>query len=126
MYFIDQEHKGNYEWMMERMKLISNQDVQFESTVYIGAIPDIFRKLDKFKMKPSDSPLWQLTEWDEEKGEHKFTHPALTGSTRRMCEFAVSLFNGYPVGLDEVLGSVTSEKFRKSLVQAFKIRAQIK
>lgn len=126
MYFINQEHKENYDWIMEKMMLKPNQDVQYESTVYVAGVPQIFRLIKKDKVKPSNSPLFLLTEWDEEIGNHEFTHPGLTSSTKGMCEFAISLFGGEPVSLDNVVASAASTEFKEVLVQSFKIRAQMK
>jgi len=126
MYFIDEEHEENYKWIMKKMMLNTNQDVQYEATVYMAAVPQIFRLIEKEKVRPSNSPLFLLTEWDEKIGNHEFTHPGLTGSTKGMCEFAISLFGGEPVSLDSVVASAGSAKFKEALVQSFKIRAKMK
>lgn len=123
MYFINEKHRGNYKLLMDKYHLTPEKDVQYESNIYIAAFPEIFEAIDLAKLEHS-SPLFPLTKWDEEEGKHIFTAPGLTGSTRRMCELALSLYNGYPVSLDEIFGSVVKQELLSVLFQAMKIRAK--
>lgn len=125
MFFVDENHRINYEWMMAKMQLMPKKDVQYEANIYIAAIPIIYRYLDENSFEPYESPLHQLGKWSDEEKEWDFSHPALTGSATRMCEFGASLFNGYFISLDDVLGTIASDELRQALIQAFKIRAKM-
>lgn len=124
MFFANKEHRNNYEELMIRYRLTPGQDIQYESSIYVAAFPEIFEAIDKNRLN-SHSPLFALTEWSEEEERHVFVAPELTGSTRRMCELALSLYNGYQIGLDEVFGSVVNPTMLQVLFQSMKIRARI-
>jgi hypothetical protein len=123
MNFVDDEHEENYYRLMEKYHLTPGDDIQYESSIYIAAHPDIF--IDEMVTnKEEGSPLGKLMEWNEEEEKLEPSAPSLTGTTRRMVEVGMSLYNGYPIGLDEVLGSVVSEELQDVLFQAIKIRAR--
>lgn len=121
MYFVDDTHEENYYRLMEKYHLQQGEDIQYESSIYIAAHPDIFSKK---MLNVRNSPLYAHMEWNEEKDRLVVTSPELTGSTRRMVEVGLSLYNGYSVGLDDVFGSVSSEELQDVIFQAIKIRAR--
>jgi hypothetical protein len=123
MFFTDEKHKKNYEYLMERYKLLPSQDVQYESTIYIASYPQIFELINQSELT-SSSPLFTLTTWDETENRHTFIAPGLTGTTQRMCELALSLYNGFSVNLDEIFGAVVSQEMVWTLFQAMQIRAR--
>lgn len=123
-YFIEERHKRNYELMMGVYDLRPFQSFQFEPTIYIASIPAIFDCFNNLEtLDLSISPLFELMSWSESEATWKFTASGLTGATIRMCEFAISLYNGDPVELDIVLSSVVTKEYTDALIQAFKIRA---
>ena len=88
---------------MGMYELTRGEDVQYESNIYIAAYPEIFKCLDINMIKTSSGPLFMVTKWDEEEGKHVVSAAALTGSTKRLVEVGLSLYNGYEIGLDDVL-----------------------
>jgi hypothetical protein len=81
------------------------------------------------ELDTASGPLFTLTRWtgnhdDDETGKHIVSTPGLTGSTTKLVEVGLSLYNGYSIGLDEVFGSMTSNEMFKVFVQACKIRAR--
>lgn len=127
MYFINDEHQYNYERFMSHYGLGQGVNGQYESQIYIAAIPDIFKCFDQIeKIDVNDGgPLYLLADWSEEKETFSLSHPALTGATTRLTEVGLSLYNGHPIGLDDVFGSVVQEDLLKALFQAMKIRGGI-
>ncbi|PFW72155.1 hypothetical protein COL23_25735 [Priestia aryabhattai] len=121
-YFIDDEHKKNYEALMAQFDLQMFEDCQYESSIFIAAIPILHDLLPK-SISTETSPLFELMEWDENEGKHLPSHPGLTGTSRRLLEVGLSLYNGYPIGLDDVLASVISQEYIEAIFQAIKIRA---
>lgn len=127
MFFANDEHKNNFEKLMEkysqqRTSKIAN-DVQYVANIYIAAYPEIFECLNLEELDTGAGPLYNLMEWDEEKETHVISAAGLTGSTIRLTEVGLSLYNGYPIGLDDIFGSMTSEEMFNVFVQACKIRA---
>ncbi|MFE7064525.1 hypothetical protein ACFVAD_20530 [Sutcliffiella sp. NPDC057660] len=121
MYFVNEVHQENYERLMHRYRLTPGKDIQYESSIYIAAYPEIYTE----KMYEEDnSPLYAHMRWNEEKEMHIVSSPELTGSTRRMVEVGLSLYNGYPVELDDVFGSITNMELQDVVFQAMKIRAR--
>lgn len=125
-YFIDDEHKNNFFFLMKQYGFKVGEDGQHEAAIYVSSIRDIFKLITKEELEKTVydriSPLYSLAKWDEDEDTHVFVHPGLTGSTRRMSQFGLSLYNGYPVALDEVFGSVSSKALIEVLLQAIKIR----
>ncbi|MBH0175872.1 DUF2538 family protein [Fictibacillus sp. 23RED33] len=117
MYFTNKSHYENYELLMSKY----DEGVQYEASIYIAAVPEIFNAIDLSKLD-SSSPLFALTSWNDVEEKHEFTAAQLTGATRRMCELGLSLYNGYSANLDEILSSVIDEKMVRVLFQAMKIR----
>jgi hypothetical protein len=123
MYFLDNTHKSNYWSLMNKYGLKEDQDPQYESNIYITSVPSIFKCIKLDKLDTTSGPLFSLMEWDEEEQKHVFSAPALTGSTTQLATAGVSLYNGYPIGLDDFFGSVASDDLFQVFVQACKIRA---
>ncbi len=124
-YFINEEHKNNFEHLLAHYNLRSNGDFQFVPSIYIASVPEIFYLLPSKENLDSTSPLFALTEWSEDEEEHVFVHSGLTSTTQQMCEFGLSLFNGRLIGLDEVFGSVKSEEYVRALIQAIRMRTRV-
>lgn len=126
MYFINEEHEANYQLLMGLYELKNQEDVQYQASLYIAALPEIFNKLPE-TIVPEDrsTPLVHFLNWDEEKEEHEVSHPGLTGSTRRLVEYGMSLYNGFPCDMDSLAGSATSHDYPHAIIEAFKIRARI-
>ncbi|WLR55941.1 hypothetical protein LC048_02775 [Mesobacillus subterraneus] len=127
MHFVNEMHKGNYDYLMGKYHLAPGEDAQYESTIYVAAYPDIYKAINLTKLSTMlhMSPLYTLTEWNDYEEKHVFIAPELTGATRRMCQLALSLYNGFPVSLDDVFGSVSSPEIIRVLFQAMKIRLKI-
>lgn len=123
MYFTNENHKKNYHFLMKLYNLRPKDDTQCESSIYIAAIPDIYQCFDK-RLDTSRSPLYLLTEYNQNTFVRKFIHPALTGSTTKLCEFGLSLYNGYGIRLDTVFNFISKEDYIKTLIQAIKIRTK--
>jgi hypothetical protein len=121
MYFIDKKHEENYWDLMNHYHIFRGKDVQYEASIYVAAVPGIYEHIEWSKLD-SNSPLFALMEWSDEEEKHVPSHPALTGATRRMVEFGLSLYNGYTVSVDEVFGSVSKEEWVNALFQAMYIR----
>ncbi|HHB1940074.1 TPA: hypothetical protein ACOQ43_000512 [Bacillus cereus] len=124
MHFANAEHKENYDCLMGMYELTRGEDVQYESNIYIAAYPEIFKCLDINMIKTSSGPLFMVTKWDEEEGKHVVSAAALTGSTKRLVEVGLSLYNGYEIGLDDVFGSIVSDELIDIFFQSCKIRAR--
>ncbi|PGT79158.1 hypothetical protein [Bacillus sp. AFS040349] len=123
MYFTNAEHKGNYEFLMGMYELTSGEDVQYESNIYVAAYPGIFKCLDINTIETSSGPLFMVTKWNDEESRHVVSAAALTGSTKRLVEVGLSLYNGYEIGLDDVFGSFASDELIDMFFQACRIRA---
>ncbi|MDQ0197081.1 hypothetical protein [Neobacillus ginsengisoli] len=124
MYFLNEEHKKNFEILLRLYMLSRGEDRQYEATIYVAAVPSVFYLINNKEIDTTCSPLYELMKWDEEREKWKFVSPGLTGATTRMCEFALSLYNGYEVKLDDVFGTVVSREFIDVLLQAIKIRSR--
>ncbi|CAM3664793.1 hypothetical protein EDM52_24060 [Brevibacillus invocatus] len=124
MYFADEDHEHNYLSLMKKYNLRANQDVQYEAAIYISAHPAIYKAFNNHALKNNYGPLsWYLLESDEaERRGHN--RGALTGSTHRLVEAGLSLFGGYQVNLDDIIGSIASDDLFQTLIQAIKIRAR--
>lgn len=127
MYFANEEHKYNFDNLVEMYtqqrssKIASN--VQYLANIYIAAYPDIFDCLNLKQLNTGAGPLFDLVEWDEEKEMDVVSAAGLTGSTTRLTQVGLSLYNGYPIGLDDVFGSLTSQELFDVFIQACRIRA---
>lgn len=124
MYFMDEQHSENYDLLYDHFMIGRFKDTQWLATIYIAAVPEIFKCFNTSvkDMSQSSSPLYELTDKDEE-GKLVFAAPGLTGSTARLCEVGLSLFNGYPIDLDGVFGSVAYPLLVKVFFTACAIRA---
>lgn len=122
MYFVDEGHENNFYELLE-VYSSKSRDMQYLSTIYVATHPDIYGLLGEVDTEMS--PLFNLATWDDGKEKFVFTAGGLTGATTRMCEFALSLYNGYLVSLDDVFGSVTEPELVEVLLQAIKIRRGI-
>jgi hypothetical protein len=124
-FFMNEAHKENFLKLMELYKRQHGKDPQYEATFYVAAVPDIYILLGKLNnIDTSRSPLYELMVYFEDQARYVPVADGLTGSTTQMVKFALSLYNDYEVGLDDVLGSVTSKEYLDVLIQAFKIRAK--
>lgn len=121
-YFITEQHEQNYAELMVFYGLEPLERMQEEAAIYIAAIEDLYDLIGEPKDKYG-CPLFELMEWNEKEEKHEPAHGGLTGTSRRLLEVGLSLYNGYPIGLDEVLGSVTSREYIEALIQAIKIRS---
>lgn len=125
MYFINQEHQENFNKLMDLYNLSSGQDIQYEASIYIAAVPEVY---ECFKglgtIDTGFSPLFELMKWNDEEEQHVISAPGLTGSTRRMVELGLSLYNGREISLDDVFGTVASNHLVDACLEAIKIRAR--
>lgn len=127
MFFSNTEHEVNFKklkeiYRMKRGEHILN-DVQYLSNIYIAAYPKIYDCINLKTLDVGIGPLYNLMEWDDEKQTHVISAAGLTGSTRRLLEAGLSLYNDYPIGLDDVISSLTSDEMFNVFIQACKIRA---
>lgn len=126
MYFINDQHEQNYHYLMGIYKLKPNQDVQYQSNLYISALPEIFKIFpEEIIPDGGGTPLIHCLVWDEELERREVSHAALTGSTMRLVEYGMSLYNGFPCDMNMLAGSATSHGYPEAIIQAFKIRARI-
>lgn len=112
MYFVNENHKDNYFVLMGMYGLIPGQDSEYEAAIYIAAYPEIFKayNIDILKDQVRGErlgPLYYLT-FDDLHLEHN--PKLLTGTTWTLCDIGNSLFNGYHIGLDDVFGSIGSNR----------------
>lgn len=121
MFFSDDEHQLNYKRLMRLYELNPGSDRQYEANIYIAAYPDIYEGLNIDKIKTSEGGPLIFLLFDEYADDHK--PQKLTGSTTRLAEVGMSLYNGYQVSLDEVFGSITNEEMLSVFLQACRIRA---
>lgn len=125
MYFTNDKHKINYETLMDIYKLKKGENVQYESTIYVAAIPEIFNCFDIKTLDTWSSPLFSLMRWDDKQEKFIIASPALTGSTSRLVEFALSCYNGHSIDLNDILSSVVNDTLFQVLVETMKIRKGI-
>lgn len=124
MYFVNDSHKENYWKMMEMFGLNPGESVQYESSIYVAAYPDIFRCFnDGRPQSTSYSPLFELMRWDEVENCNIPGHAALTGTTSKMVDFGFSCYNGHRVSMDIVMDGLSNEVF-EVMIQALKVRAK--
>lgn len=126
MFFLNDEHENNYFLLMDKYNLERGQNIQYEAAIYIASCPGIFDHINLDKLRTNVAPLYSLAEWvgDDATGKYVISAAGLTGSTTRLAEVGLSLYNGYKVGLDDVFGSVASQELFDVFVQACKIRAR--
>lgn len=128
-YFIDDEHKNNFFYLLNQYGFKMGEDGQHEASLYLTSISDIYRLISEKELARTVSarisPLFSLAEWSEEEEKYKFIHSGLTGSTTQIGKFGLSLYNGLPIGLDHIFGSVTSREYVEALIQAIRIRTRI-
>ncbi|WP_170972282.1 hypothetical protein [Bacillus yapensis] len=94
---------------------------QYESNIYIAAVPYIYELIDESDFKPYNGPLVSLMRFDENKGIMVPSHAGLTGSTTWLVQAGFSLYNGNPCDLDYS----NSTEFAQVFIQAFKIRNKL-
>lgn len=117
MYFIDDEHEANFSSLVTFFERKGNNP-QYRANLYITSIPDIYRLIKKSEIHTGGGPLSLLTEYSEEKKKLVPSHEGLTGSTRKLVEIGLSLFNGNEVSLDFSYGEETNS----AALQAMQIR----
>lgn len=118
MYFIDEEHEQNWFYLYGYYTNAANSR-QYQANLYLAAVPDLHRLLKpELIQKERGTPLAQLMDYDERKGELIPSHPGLTSGTILLLEVAMSLFNGHSCSLD----AAPSADYAKAIVQAVKIR----
>lgn len=117
MYFIDDEHEANFSSLLTFYEKKGN-DPQYKANIYIASIPDIYRLIDKNEIHSNGGPVNFLTDYSEKEKKLIPNHEGLTGSTYKLVEIGLSLFNGNDVSLDFNYGEETS----KAVLQAIKIR----
>lgn len=117
MYFIDDEHESNFSKLVSFFDKKAN-DPQYRANIYIASVPEIYKFLPKKEIHTGGGPLKLLTKYSEEESKLIPSHAGLTGSTRKLVEIGLSLFNGNEVSLDFNYGEETS----KAVLQAMKIR----
>lgn len=117
MYFMEDEHEANFSSLVIFFER-KGDDPQYRANLYIASIPDIYRLIDKTEIHSGGGPLALLTDYSEDKGKLIPKHGGLTGSTRKLVEVGLSLFNGNEVSLDFSYGNETNN----AVLQAMKIR----
>ncbi len=122
MYFKDAEHEMNFNFLLEYYKMEKGTNSEYEAAYYVAAVPDIFKCFNEDSFKTDKNPLFSLADYEDEQNAFSFSHQALTDSTRALCEFALSLFNGHPIDLGYIVAKTTKE-FHQVLLQAINIRA---
>lgn len=118
MYFVSDEHRINYNWLMKVYNLKQGQDLEYEANIYIAAYPEIFKCFRKDNIDLSFGPL---ADFFDNKSGHNIA--ALTGSTIGMIDLGMSLYNGYQVSVNEIFGSLTDEEMVEVCIEAIRIRA---
>src|SRR5690606_23142700 len=113
MYFIDDEHESNFSSLVSFFDKKAN-DPQYRANIYIASVPEIYKLLPKKEIHTGGGPLNLLTQYSEEEGKLKPSHVGLTGSTRKLVEIGLSLFNGNEVSLDFNYG----DEISNSVLQA--------
>ncbi|MEK0086177.1 hypothetical protein [Benzoatithermus flavus] len=120
MYFANDEHKENYNYLMGLYRLKPGDDVEYEASIYIASYPQIFKCFGEISTE--FGPLsYLLDEELAQEGNHNIG--ALTGTTRRMVACGMSLYNGLEVSLSDIFSTLGEEEFNV-LIQAIKIRAR--
>ncbi|MCU6603802.1 DUF2538 family protein [Peribacillus frigoritolerans] len=107
IYFIDEQHQMNYEMLIINKWPNGLSNVEYQTPIYIMAIPMIFKKVEEY-LDELESPVDWIWRW-----EYKYTmsadpeHPAsqkedipeipydLTGSMVQLGKFALNMWNGY-------------------------------
>lgn len=96
LYFIDETHENNY-YSLYTYYGQKGKSEQYRSNIYLASVPDIFHLIE---LKGNGSgPLIPLTEHNEKNQKLVPSHPGLTGSTRKLVEVGLSLYNGTPADL---------------------------
>lgn len=98
---------------MDKYYLHSN-DAQYVSCIYICAVPGLFDVINDKEVHAKHFPAFNAMKYSDKEGRHIPSHPELTGSTRALLEFALSCFNGYKIGIDDVIGTISSNEFFQS------------
>uniref|UniRef100_UPI003F499AF9 hypothetical protein n=1 Tax=Bacillus multifaciens TaxID=3068506 RepID=UPI003F499AF9 len=122
MYFVDQEHKKNYLWLLEKKGLNPGDDSEYEAAYYITAHPEIFKCFDWDVYKLRYSPLGDLLFNDDE--DSKGADPGvLTGATWQLVKIGQSMFNGYKIDLSDF--PFYNEEMFNVFIQTCKLRGRI-
>lgn len=123
MYFANDAHKENYQYLMNLYRLSHAEDVQYEANIYIAAYPRIFKCFNVEGISTGSGPLVGL---EDEEFAKRYGHRLgpLTSSAREMVDFGMSLYNSSKVCLDDVFGLVTDDEGFNVLMQAIKIRTK--
>lgn len=117
MYFIDDEHESNFSNLLSFYEKKVN-DPQYKANIYVASIPNIYNLINKNEIHSGGGPLNFLTAYSEKEKKLIPIHEGLTGSTYKLVEIGLSLFNGNEVSLDFNYGEETN----KAVLQAIKIR----
>ena len=123
MYFSNEVHEKNYQLAMKKYRLKKGENVQEEASLYIASFPKIFEAI-QFEGLGYNCPLLNLTKWNTQLQRVEFVSLELTGSTKKMCELGLSLYNGHSIDLNEVFSTVVDRTMIQVLLQAIKIRAR--
>lgn len=121
MYFIDQEHEGNFNELGFLYGVYKVEDPQYLANIYIAAVPEIFKLLNINSSMLSNGPLVSLMKYSDEEEALVPVHPGLTGSSTWLLAIGMSLYNGHQCSLDN---RPSSEYFR-AVIQAMSIRYRI-
>ncbi|WP_188208305.1 hypothetical protein [Alkalibacillus aidingensis] len=120
MYFDGEEHESNFNKLLDFYKF---EDGQSQAALYIASHPQIFKTYkDVERLDENSHLLLDIGTWNGE--EYIFNAPELTGSTKKMCEFGVSLYNGRKVDLNSVFSSVISDNLIEVLIESIRIRTE--
>ncbi|CAM4363295.1 hypothetical protein BAQ46_14915 [Bacillus paranthracis] len=122
MFFVDKEHEDNFNKLMELYNLVVEENVEYESAIYVAAYPKIFKCYNLEHLDTSCGPLIHLFDGYDEEELHDAG--ALTSSTRALIQAGQSLYNGHEARISSVCsyGQETLEVF----IQACRIRAKAK
>ena len=117
MFFIDAEHESNFSGLISFFEKKGN-DPQYRANIYIASVPEVYKLIPKTEIHVGGGPLNLLAEYSDEESKLIPSHEGLTGSTYKLVEIGLSLFNGNEVSLDFNYGDDISN----SVLQAMKIR----
>lgn len=107
LFFIDDEHKKNYERFKKRFPIML-KDKEYQSACYISSLPVLFSKFED-EIEEYQSPVdwivnWQMKNLPKEDDESDEAYEErssvevdydLTNSMQQLGCFALNLFNGY-------------------------------
>jgi hypothetical protein len=121
MYFIDTEHKKNYESLLFCYPEYKRENIEYLPTIYLAAFPEIFKFIDLNEIDKDRSALNQLTDFDDD-GNLIITEPGLTSGTKSLVKLGTSCFNGTNIDFALCVNRVTNQEWKEVFLQAIKIR----